>query len=168
MPEVVLVSEARGTRSAAVVTNDSGDYVFPNVTADTYTIEVTAPSFKTLRRAGIVVTGGDRVGVPTLTLEVGATVETVNVTAETALVQTQSGERSFAIETKQIESLPINHGNFAAAVAFTPGVDGSHNRHRQHRAARRPEPGQHHDGRHLGHGYGQQRPDADFEYRVDR
>src|SRR5215469_601623 len=123
--KVVLISEARGTRSAAIVTNDSGDYVVPNVTADTYTIEVTAPSFKTLRRAGVVVTGGDRVGVPTLTLELGATVETVSVTAEAALVQTQSGERSFAVETKMIESLPIAHGNFAGAVAFTPGVDGS-------------------------------------------
>ena len=44
---VTLISEARGTRSAAVLTNDSGDYVFPNVTADTYTVEVTAPAFKT-------------------------------------------------------------------------------------------------------------------------
>ena len=123
--KVVLVSEARGTRSVAVLTNDSGDYVFPDVTADTYTIEVTAASFKTLRRAGILVTGGDRVGVPTLTLEVGATVETVMVTAESAMVQTQSGERSYAVESKMIESLPIAHGNFAGAVAFTPGVDGS-------------------------------------------
>jgi len=122
---VVLVSEARGTRSAAVVTNNEGDYVLADVTADTYTIEVSAPSFKTLRRAGILVTGGDRVGVPTLTLELGSTVETITVTAEVALVQSQSGERSYAIETKQIESLPITHGNFAAAVAFTPGVDGS-------------------------------------------
>src|SRR6516165_11811239 len=123
--KVVLISEARGTRSAAIVTNDSGDYVFPDVTADTYTIEVTAASFKTLRRAGILVTGGDRVGVPTLTLEVGATVETVMVTAEAVMVQTQSGERSYAVESKMIESLPIAHGNFAGAVAFTPGVDGS-------------------------------------------
>ena len=40
-------------------------------------------------------------------------------------MQTQSGERSYAVETKQIESLPIQHGNFFNAVAFTPGVDGS-------------------------------------------
>jgi Carboxypeptidase regulatory-like domain len=122
---VVLVSEARGTRSAAVITNDSGDYVLADVTPDTYTIEVTAPSFKTLRRAGILVTGGDRVGLPTLTLELGSTVETVTVTGDTALVQTQSGERSYAVETKQIDALPIQHGNFFNAVAFTPGVDGS-------------------------------------------
>ena len=56
---VVLISDSHGTRSAAALTNDSGDYVFPDVTAYTYTIEVTAPSFKTLRRAGILVTGGD-------------------------------------------------------------------------------------------------------------
>ncbi len=29
--QVNLISEARGTRSAPVVTNDTGDYVFPNV-----------------------------------------------------------------------------------------------------------------------------------------
>src|SRR5215469_4381481 len=122
---VVLVSEARGTRSVAVLTNESGDYVFADVTADTYTMEVTAASFKNLRRTGIVVAGGDHVGVPTLTLEVGGTTDTVTVTAEMVLVQSQSGERSYAIENKQIESLPITHGNFAAAVAFAPGVDGA-------------------------------------------
>jgi hypothetical protein len=119
---VVLISETRGTRTAPVVTNATGDYVFPNVAADTYTVEVTIASFKTTRRTGVVVSGADRVGVPPLTLEVGGTVETVTVTAEMALIQTQSGERSFAIETKQIESLPVNRGNFTSLVAFTPGV----------------------------------------------
>jgi hypothetical protein len=60
---VSLISEVRGTKSA-VITNESCDYVFPNVTADTYTVEVTAPAFKTLRRTGIEVSGGDHVGVP--------------------------------------------------------------------------------------------------------
>ena len=38
---VTLVSETKGTRSAPVVTNEAGDYVLPNVTPDTYTVEVT-------------------------------------------------------------------------------------------------------------------------------
>jgi hypothetical protein len=122
---VALISEARGTRSAPVPTNENGDYVFPNVTADTYTVEVAAAAFKTLRRTGIVVTGGARVGVPPLTLEVGGTAETVTVTAEAALVQTQSGERSFAIEQRQIENLPVLRGNFTSVVAFVPGVNGA-------------------------------------------
>jgi hypothetical protein len=120
----VLISEERGTRSAAVQTNGSGDFVFANVTADTYIVEVTAPAFKTTRVKGIAVSGGDRVGVPPMTLQVGGTAETVTVTAEATLLQTQSGERSYAIENKSIQSLPINHGNFSSVVAFVPGVDG--------------------------------------------
>src|SRR3954467_500522 len=76
---VVLVSEEHGTRSATVNTNDSGDYVFPNITADRYTVEVTAAAFKTSQVKGILVTGGDRVGVPPITLQVGGATETVSV-----------------------------------------------------------------------------------------
>ena len=49
----VLVSEAQGTRSAPVVTNETGDFVFANVTPGTYTVEVSLESFKTLKRSGI-------------------------------------------------------------------------------------------------------------------
>src|ERR1035437_10200666 len=43
---VALISEAHGNRSTPVNTNSSGDYTFVDVTADRYTIEVTAPAFK--------------------------------------------------------------------------------------------------------------------------
>ena len=123
--QVVLIRESQNTKGTPVQTNGAGDFVIPNVTADTYTVDVSAPAFKQVQVKGIVVTGGDRVGVPTMTLQVGGTTDTVTVTAEAALLQTQSGERSYAIENKAIESLPITHGNFTSAVAFTPGVDGS-------------------------------------------
>ncbi|HMF60274.1 MAG TPA: carboxypeptidase-like regulatory domain-containing protein, partial [Vicinamibacterales bacterium] len=119
---VVLISEARGTKSAPAVTSASGDFVFPNVTPDKYTVEVTMEGFKTLRRTGVQVTGGDRVAVPGLAIEVGGAAETVNVTAEAALIQSQSGERSFAVTTEQIENLPIGRGNFTNLTALTPGV----------------------------------------------
>ncbi len=121
---VILISEARGTRSAPVATNDTGDYVVPDLTPDTYTVEVSAAAFKTTRRAGIMVTGGDRVGVPPLMLEVGGTTESVTVNAEAVVIQTQSGERSFAIENKQVDELPYARGNFANVLAFVPGVNG--------------------------------------------
>ena len=59
-----------------------------------------------------------------MALEVGGTAETVTVSAEVALVQTQSGERSFAVQQKQVESLPVVRGNFTSLVAFVPGVNG--------------------------------------------
>ena len=119
---VVLISQARGTRTAPAVTNAQGDYVIANVTADTYTVEVTMEGFKTIKRSDIAVSGGDRVAVPALTLEVGGAAETVNVSAEAPLVQSQSGERSFAVTTEQIENLPIARGNFTNLIALTPGV----------------------------------------------
>jgi hypothetical protein len=68
---LVLTSETRGTRSAPVVTNATGDYVFPNVSADTYTLDVAMSGFKTLKRTGVAVSAGDRVAVPAITLDVG-------------------------------------------------------------------------------------------------
>ena len=63
---VVLISEGRGTRSEPAITNPTGDFVFPNVTVDTYTVEVTMPSFRTLKRTGVPVSAGSRVAVGTL------------------------------------------------------------------------------------------------------
>ena len=119
---VTLISETHGTKSATLATNSSGDYVFPNVAPDTYTVEVSAPAFKLVKQTGVVVSGADRVGVPPITLTVGGTTETVTVAAEATLVQSQSGERSFAVATQQIEQLPIARGNFTNLIAFTPGV----------------------------------------------
>ena len=119
---VVLLSETKGTRSSPAVTNATGDYVFPNVTPDTYTIEVGMQGFKPLTRRNIKVSGGDRVAVPTLTIEVGTTQESITVVGESPIIQAQSGERSFAISTEQIEHLPVNHANFTSVVALTPGV----------------------------------------------
>jgi uncharacterized surface anchored protein len=49
---VMLVSESQNTRSAPVVTNETGDFVFVNVKSDTYTLEVTMDAFKTVRKTG--------------------------------------------------------------------------------------------------------------------
>jgi hypothetical protein len=122
---VTLVSEARGTRVAPVVTNSNGDFVVPNVTADTYTIEVSMPGFRTLRRPGVAVSGGDRVSVGELVVTVGGTTETVTVTGEAPLLQSQSGERSFRVTTTEVENLPLSNRNFAALTALTPGVSGT-------------------------------------------
>jgi hypothetical protein len=122
---IVLTSEGRGTRTAPVVSNESGDFVIPNATADTYTVQVSMPSFKTLLRTGVQVSGGDRVALGTLVLEVGGAQETVNVVAEAPLLQAQSGERSYVISAAQVENLPLSNRNFASLASLAPGVIGT-------------------------------------------
>ncbi|MEP6918522.1 MAG: carboxypeptidase-like regulatory domain-containing protein, partial [Acidobacteriota bacterium] len=119
---VTLVSEARGTRSSPVVTNGSGDFTFINMVADTYTIEVTLESFKTLKRSGIAVSPGARIAVGTLALEIGGASETVVVTGEAPQIQSSSGERSFSVNTDAVTNLPIATRNFADLINLTPGV----------------------------------------------
>src|SRR4029434_9115119 len=76
---VTLVSDTKGTKSTPVVTNTTGDFVFPNVSADVYTIQVEMTSFKTLRGSGVTVGAGVRVALGALTIEVGGASETVDV-----------------------------------------------------------------------------------------
>ena len=119
---VTLISETRGTRVADAHTNGNGDFVFPNVPGDTYTVEVTLEGFKTLRRASLLVSPGDRVVVPTLTLSVGGLGETVDVKAEAAMIQAASGERAFTVTTESVENLPIANRNFAGFATLVPGA----------------------------------------------
>jgi hypothetical protein len=119
---VTLISDTRGTSSAPVVSGTSGDFVFPNVTADTYTVQVDMPSFRTLRRAGVAVSPGSIVTLGTLTIDVGGTSEVVTVTAEVPLVQAASGERSFTISTESVSNLPLANRTFESLLALAPGV----------------------------------------------
>ena len=119
---VTLVSEARGTTVGEVITTENGDYVFPNVPGDTYTVQVTLTGFKTLRRPGVAASPGDRVSVPPLIVELGTLSETVVVVGEAPLIQAQSGERSFTVTTQSVENLPIANRNFAGFAALVPGA----------------------------------------------
>ena len=57
---VTLTSVTRGT-TLDTTTNENGDFVFPNVAGDTYTVRVTMDGFKTLERRDVPVSPGDRV-----------------------------------------------------------------------------------------------------------
>ena len=119
---IVLVDEGRGTTLSPTVTNTKGDFVLTNIPTGTYTLRVTMDGFKTLNRKGITVSAGDRVGLGALTIDVGALTEAVTVSAETPLVQSQSGERSFAVTTQSVENLPIANRSFTSLASLAPGV----------------------------------------------
>ena len=163
---VILTSETQGTKSSPVVTDATGDFVFVNLRADTYTIEVAMPSFNTLKRSGLQVSPGERVSAGPLVLEVGGATEVVDVKAEASLVQSSSAERSFTIATDSVTNLPI------AGRAFTSagGAGAGRHRHQPHRRSLldRRRRHQHPDGRRVDDGHGQQSRDHRLERRVDR
>jgi hypothetical protein len=119
---VTLVSEARQTRMAPAITSATGDFVIPNVAADTYTMEITLEGFRPVHRTGIIVSGGDRVTLGALPLTVGSASETITVTAETPLIQSQSGERSYSISTEAVQAIAVNGRAYNNLSALAPGV----------------------------------------------
>src|SRR5439155_22069556 len=90
---VTLINEAQGTRSTPAITDATGDFVFPNVSAAVYTVEVAMPSFKTLKRSGVAVSPGSRVTIGTVVIEVGGTSEIIDVKGEAPTIQATTGER---------------------------------------------------------------------------
>src|SRR5260221_3690313 len=122
---VILTSETQGTKSAPAVTNAEGTYTFPALKADTYTIEISMNGFKGLTRKGVKVSGGDKVAVEALALQVGGKTENVTVTAEAPVIQAATGERSSAMQTVQLESLPVASHNFMDFAMIQPGLNTS-------------------------------------------
>src|SRR6266540_2535449 len=88
---VSLISETQGTQMSGVFTNNNGDFTIANVRPDRYTLQITMEGFKTLRRTGIVVGAGERTLLGAMTIEVGGLTDTVQVKAESPIVQAESG-----------------------------------------------------------------------------
>jgi len=122
---IVLVSETQGTKTAPVVTNAEGQYVVPNVTADTYTVQVSMTSFRPITRKGVKVSGGDRVAVETLVLQVGGATENVTVQAEAPVIQSATGDRSSGLQTVQLDNLPVSSHNFLEFITTQVGINGA-------------------------------------------
>src|ERR1700730_2308793 len=108
---VTLTSTAKGT-SEETTTSAEGDFTFPTVSADTYTVKVALSGFKTLERPGIVVHPGDKISLGTMVVGVGALEETVTVAGDAPMIQSQSGERAYAIASEAIEAIAQNGRNF--------------------------------------------------------
>jgi hypothetical protein len=107
------------TRLPNVISNASGDFVLPNVPPDIYTLEINLKGFKTLKRPGIAVSPGDRIGVGAFAMEVGGITDTVTVTAESTLLQTQSAERSATITPTEVQNLPLSSRVFTNLAKYT-------------------------------------------------
>jgi hypothetical protein len=118
---VTLTSETRGT-AFPISSGPSGDFILTNIPGDTYTVSVTMTGFKKAERTGLLVVPGDRVAIGSLTLQVGDLKETVEVSAEAPIIQTQTGERSSVIAQEAVQNVPITGTFFADLVQLAPGV----------------------------------------------
>ena len=117
---VVITNEATNV-SAEFVTTDAGLFTAPLLQAGTYTVTVTLSGFATFKRSGIAVGATETTRV-TVELTVSQLGETVNVTAEAPLLQTDKSSVSGAVSAEMIEALPNITQNPLAYAFSQPGV----------------------------------------------
>jgi hypothetical protein len=122
----VVATNMATSLSRAVQTSAEGEYRIEFLPVGGYSVEVTAPGFrKTLRKnIALQVSQVSRVDV---SLEVGQTSESVEVTGAPPLVNTSNVELGRTVENKEINDLPIVNRNVYTLLDLTPGVQRNDN-----------------------------------------
>ena len=105
-------------------TDGSGYYVATNLPPGLYTLTIEITGFKKFVETGIRLDAAAKLGRDVM-LETGGLEETVTVTAESATLQTNTGQMSKTIESKQIQDLMLNGRNPINLALLKPGVRGS-------------------------------------------
>ncbi len=102
-------------------TGNDGLYQFVNLIPGEYRIEVDKEGFRHLTRGPVVVEVGKSVRID-LAMQLGQVTQTVEVTAQTPLLQSTTSDLGQVIATRQVNELPLNGRNPMNLVALAPSV----------------------------------------------
>jgi hypothetical protein len=119
---VMIKNEATGVSLAPIVTNAAGVFSLPALDPGVYTVTVSLSGFKTAVVNGVRVVTVSPANLK-IALQVGELSETVNVAANSEVVQTQATTISSTINGNQIANLPLVTRNALNFMTFLPGVD---------------------------------------------
>lgn len=120
----VTATETNTGVSRTTKTAEAGTYLFADVPPGTYQVAVELTGFKKAVRSGVDVIVNTTIRVD-LTLQPGNISETVNVTAEVPLLQTDRSDIGVKVEETQMANLPVSTPggrNFQAMLNFVPGT----------------------------------------------
>lgn len=104
-----------------VITDEYGEYHLLGLPAGLYVVRIQKQGFRPYMQTGIILRTGDQT-LLNLKLELGQGSQSINVNAETSLLETASGSVSYHVSRTQIETLPLDGRNFIPLMSLSPGV----------------------------------------------
>ena len=117
----VTVKHTETGLTRTLTTDSNGEYTAPSIPTGTYTVTGEISGFKSVTLSNVQVGVDQRIRVD-IKLEVGAMTESVEIVAQTPLVQTSSSDLSTTVNEEQIKQLPLNGRNFVSLTRTIPGV----------------------------------------------
>jgi hypothetical protein len=112
----VLIEKVR-----TAVTDNSGQYRIAELLPGVYTLTFSLSGFTTLKRNEVDVSGSGVIPI-SVDMRVGALAETVTVTGESPLVDTQTTRREVVVNAETIRELPITR-SYGAVLYAVPGLN---------------------------------------------
>src|SRR5262249_51217561 len=117
---VEAASPALIEKVRTATTDSGGQYKIIDLQPGTYTVTFVLPGFNTVKREGIVLTS-DFTAAVNVELRVGEVAETVTVTGESPLIDTQSVTQRKSLTHDTIDALPTGR-SFQNLSVLVPGV----------------------------------------------
>ncbi len=125
VPTATVTVVNNGTQlTRTTVTNAEGQFRADDFPTGNLTVTVEHPGFSKLVRSGLVLTAANTITV-NLQLNVGNVQQTVDVTAEASLVQSQTAAVTSLVTNQQIIETPLNGRSFTQMLQVIPGASPS-------------------------------------------
>jgi outer membrane receptor protein involved in Fe transport len=105
-----------------VTTDAAGLYLVPNLLPGNYEVSVMSPGFSTARQSNVILEVGAQQQL-NISMKVGETSQTVEVTEAAPLVQLTSSTLSGEVESTTVRELPLNGRDWASLATLSPGVN---------------------------------------------
>jgi hypothetical protein len=122
VPGASVVLTNTGTQvQKTTQTSADGHFAFTLVPVGVYQIDVSSSGFARYQQTGIRVDVDSTPNIP-VTLQVSSTNEQVTVTADAAMVTTETGTLGQVVRERYIQDLPLNGRNAATLLFMVPGT----------------------------------------------
>jgi hypothetical protein len=125
--QVLLTNVDTGVKFTGVTNND-GLYNVPGLPVGPYTLTASQPGFKDYKLTGIVLVAA-QVAELNIHMQVGSSSQTVTVTGNAPLLNTETSSVATTLETTAVEDLPLNASGgqdaLSLALITTPSTVGS-------------------------------------------
>ncbi len=117
----VTIADTQKNVTRDTATNSSGAYAFNAIPPGKYEITVEAPGFRRFNNPGLELLVNAPV-TENVTLEVGATSETIEVSAQAATLNTTDASLGVAFNENQVKELPMEGRNVPDLLTLQAGV----------------------------------------------